>query len=318
MEILIIKIILFIIGLILIVKGGDLFIDSSIYIARVYNLPEVFIGATIVSIATTFPEVIVSITAATKDYTTMSIGNAIGSTICNTGLILGITNIIMPSKIKGRYFKVKSFILLLFFLILFYLSYDNLITKSDSIILIALLIGYLILDTFILKYKRKQTSGERKEEFNINRKIKMLLFFIIGMLSIIGGSNLIINNGVYIAEFIGVPESVISLSLIALGTSLPELTTALTALKKGHTSLSAGNIIGANILNLTFVIGSSGLVSPLVIETQNFILDFPISFLLILGLTIPSLINGRISRTQAIILFTIYVTYIITLYRIYI
>lgn len=314
----IIPILLFLIGLILIVKGGDLFIDSSINIARAYHLPEIFIGATIVSLATTAPEVIVSVTAAANGHTTMSIGNAIGSTICNTGLILGITNIIMPSTIKGKFFKIKSIILLLFFIVISFFAYDGLITKDDSLMLIMLLLGYMMLDTFILKYKRKQTSQHNREIFGFSRKIKTLLFFVIGIFSIIGGSNLLINNGVRIAEFIGVPESVISLSLIAFGTSLPELTTALTAMKKGHTSLSAGNIIGANILNITFVIGSSGLVSPLTIEKQNIILDFPVSFLLILVLTLPCLFKNKISRIQAIILLIIYVTYITILYRLYI
>lgn len=314
----IIPILLFLIGLILIVKGGDLFIDSSINIARAYHLPEIFIGATIVSIATTAPEVIVSVTAAANGHTTMSIGNAIGSTICNTGLILGITNIIMPSTIKGKFFKIKSIVLLLFFIVISFFAYDGLITKDDSLMLIMLLLGYMMLDTFILKYKRKQTSQHNREIFGFSRKIKILLFFVIGIFSIIGGSNLLINNGVRIAEFIGVPESVISLSLIAFGTSLPELTTALTAMKKGHTSLSAGNIIGANILNITFVIGSSGLVSPLTIEKQNILLDFPVSFLLILVLTLPCLFKNKISRIQAIILLIIYVTYITILYRLYI
>lgn len=314
----IIPILLFLIGLILIVKGGDLFIDSSINIARAYHLPEIFIGATIVSIATTAPEGIVSVTAAAKGHTTMSVGNAIGSTICNTGLILGVTNIIMPSRIKGKFFKIKSIVLLLFFIVISFFAYDGLITKDDSLILIMLLLGYMILDTFILKYKRKQTSQHNREIFGFSRKIKILLFFVIGIFSIIGGSNLLINNGIQIAEFIGVPESVISLSLIAFGTSLPELTTALTALKKGHTSLSAGNIIGANILNITFVIGSSGLVSPLTIEKQNIFLDFPVSFFMILVLTLPCLFKNKISRIQAIILLIIYVTYITILYRIYI
>ncbi len=313
-----ITILLFLIGLILIVKGGDLFIDSSINIARAYHLPEIFIGATIVSIATTAPEGIVSITAAAKGHTTMSIGNAIGSTICNTGLILGITNMIMPSRIKGKFFKVKSIVLMLFFIVVSFVAYNGLITKNDSFILIILLLVYMILDTFILKYKRKQTAHRNREVYSLGKKFKILLFFIIGIVSIIGGSNLLINNGVQIAELLGVPESVISLSLIALGTSLPELTTALTSLKKGHTSLSAGNIVGANILNLTFVIGGSGLVSPLTIEKQNILLDFPVAFLMILTLTLPSLLKNKISRIQATILLIIYVAYIIILYRIYI
>ncbi len=315
---LIIALLLFCLGLVLIVKGGDLFIDSSINIARSYHLPEIFIGATIVSIATTAPEGIVSITAAATGHTTMSIGNAIGSTICNTGLILGITNLIVPSRIKGRFFKVKSIVLLFFFIVLSFLAYDGWIAKSDALMLVMLLLGYMVLDTLILRYKNNQNVRSDKEVLGLGDKPKILFFFCIGIFCIIGGSNLLIDNGIYLAKFIGVPESVISLSLIAFGTSLPELTTALVALKKGHTALSAGNIVGANILNITFVIGSSGMVAPLIIEEQNLVLDFPVAFLMILTLSVPCFFKNKISRLQAIILLGIYVTYITTLYNIYI
>lgn len=303
-------------GLVLIVKGGDLFVESSIHIARRYHLPEIFIGATIVSIATTAPEGVVSITAALKGHTTMSIGNAMGSVICNTGLVLGMTNILTPSRIKGRFFKAKCIIFLLFFMVVSFLAYDGLMTREDSLMMMMLLFGYMILDTLILKYKKTQVTYGNKGMTCLHNRI--LFFFVVGILCIIGGSNLLINNGIYLAQFIGVPESVISLSLIAFGTSLPELTTALTALKKGHTSLSAGNIIGANILNITFVIGSSGMVAPLIIEKQNLVLDFPVAFLMMFTLTLPCLFKDRINRLQGIILFLMYVIYIIALYKLYI
>ncbi|RKD34380.1 calcium/sodium antiporter [Thermohalobacter berrensis] len=313
----IITILLFCLGLILVVKGGDLFVESSVNIARTYHLPEIFIGATIVSIATTAPEAIVSVTAATAGHTTMSVGNAVGSIICNTGLVLGVTNIISPSRIKGKFFRLKSLILLAVFLIFSTISYDGLITTKDSVILIIILLGYIILDTYILRYKNNQTSQYKRKIFNLRKKVKTIFFFITGIFSIIVGSNLLIDNGIDLAKFIGVPESVISLSLIAFGTSLPELTTALTALKKGHTSLSAGNIVGANILNVALVLGSSGMVSSLIIERQNLVLDFPVAFLMLLILTIPCLFKNKISRFQSISLLILYALYICILYRIH-
>ncbi|WP_244282055.1 calcium/sodium antiporter [Maledivibacter halophilus] len=310
-------ILLFCIGLILIIKGGDMFVESSVNIARATHLPEIFIGATIVSIATTTPEGIVSITAAAKGYTSMSIGNAIGSTICNTGLVLGFSNIIIPGKIKGRFFKMKSVLIIVYFIIIIILSYDGLIDISDSIILLILLFVYIILEGFVLKYKKNQNLKNNKMKIGLRGKFEIFLSFTIGLLGIVIGSNLLINNGVILAEFIGVPESVISLSIIALGTSLPELTTALTALKKGHTALSVGNVIGANILNITLVIGVSGIVNPLKVVKQNLFLDFPVSFLMILILTIPCFLRNRISRVQSAFLLFIYVAYITILYRIY-
>lgn len=312
-----ITILLFCIGFFLISKGGDLFTESAIKIARISGLPEIFIGATLVSIATTAPEGIVSITAAAKGHTTMSIGNAFGSIICNTGLILGLTNMIKPGRIKGRFFKVKSIVLLLYFITVTILSYDRQISKGDALILLLLLLGYMVLDGFILKYKRNQASQYNGVSIKLNQKLKIILLFILGISSIIIGSNLLINNGVVLAELLGVPKSVISLSLIAFGTSLPELTTALAALKKGHTSLSIGNLIGANILNIALVVGASGLIAPLKIEKRNLVLDFPVAFIMILILTLPCLLKNKISRIQAFLLLIIYVAFITIMYQIY-
>lgn len=312
------SIILFCIGLVLIIKGGDFFIDSSIRIARASHLPEMFIGATIVSIATTMPEGVVSITAAASGYTTMSIGNAIGSTICNTGLILGLMNIIRPSKIQGNFFKLKALIMLVFFIVIIILAYDGFISNVDSVLLLVLLLFYIIIDTFILRYKRNQNTQLNKSITSVNEKIKIILFFLIGIFGIVIGSNLLIYNGVNIAKFIGVPESVISLSFIALGTSLPELATSITALTKGHTSLSVGNIMGANILNITMVIGASGVIRPLKVIKQNIILDFPIAFLMVLILTLPCIFKNKITRLQGFILLIIYISYLLILYNIYI
>ncbi len=311
-------ILLFCVGLVLIIKGGDYFIESAVRIARASHLPEIFIGATIVSIATTLPEGVVSITASVKGYTTMSIGNAIGSTICNTGLILGLMSLIKPSKIKGKFFKLKAIIMLLYFVAIIVLAYDGLISTTDSVLLLMLLFFYIIIDTFILKYKQNQNMQHNKIITSMKEKIKVILFFIIGILGIVIGSNLLINNGISIAQFIGVPESVISLSFIALGTSLPELTTAITALKKGHTSLSVGNIIGANILNITMVIGASGIINPLEITRQNIVLDFPTAFLMTAILTLPSIFRSKITKFQGFILLIIYISYILILYNIYI
>lgn len=314
----IVPIILFCLGLLLIIKGGDYFTNSSISIARISNLPEIFIGATIVSIATTTPEAIVSITASFKNYTEMSIGNSIGSIICNTGLILGITNIIKPSKVKGKFIKLKSLMLILFTFIFFILSMDRLINNINAVLLLILLLIYIIFDSLVIRYKKTQPITNHHTSVSRNEYIKIFLLFIIGIIGISIGSNLLINNGIIIAEFIGVPEAVISLTFIALGTSLPELTTAITALKKGHSSLSVGNIIGANILNLSLVLGAAGLVNPLNITEQNIYLDFPVAFIMINILGLSCIIKGKINRLIGILLFFIYVIYLATLYFFYV
>jgi len=313
----IISTILFILGLILIVKGGDYFIESSVEIAKISKLPKILIGATIVSIATTAPEAIVSITASFKNYTQMSVGNSIGSIICNTGLILGITAIISPTKVKGNFTKLKSLMLILFFIIFLKLSFDRTINYSDAWILLTLLIIYILFDLLVIMHKKNKVIKEKEVIYSKKNYIKIILLFIIGIVGIFIGSNLLINNGIVIAKFIGIPEAVISLTLIALGTSLPELTTALTALKKGHSSLSIGNIIGANILNISLVLGASGFLNDLDISIQNIYLDFVIAFILILILTLTCIFKGKINRLVGFLLFLIYMIYLFILYYIY-
>lgn len=313
----IISIILFILGLILIVKGGDYFIESSVEIAKISKLPKILIGATIVSVATTAPEAIVSITASFKNHTQMSVGNSIGSIICNTGLILGITSIISPTKVKGNLTKLKSLMLIVFFIIFLKLSFDRTINYSDAWILLILLIIYILFDLLVIMYKKNKAMKEYETIYSKKNYIKIILLFIIGIVGIFIGSNLLINNGIVIATFIGIPEAVISLTLIALGTSLPELTTALTALKKGHSSLSIGNIIGANILNISLVLGTSGFLNDLDISIQNIYLDFVIAFILILILTLTCIFRGKVNRLVGFSLFLIYILYLFILYYIY-
>ncbi|MBS4536832.1 calcium/sodium antiporter [Clostridium sp. D2Q-11] len=310
-------IILFCIGLILIVKGGDYFIDSSINIARITHLPEILIGATIVSLATTAPEAIVSITASFKKYTEMSVGNSVGSIICNTGLVLGITTLIKPSNVKGKFIKLKSLMLILYFLIFFIISSDGIINNNNSLLLLSLLLVYIIFDSLVIKHKKAQPVTSDVIYFSKKEYIKIFILFIIGIIGIFIGSNLLINNGIIIAKSIGVPEAVISLTFIALGTSLPELTTALTALRKGYSSLSVGNIIGANILNISLVLGTSGFINDLTITKQNIYLDFPLAFIMITILGLSCIVRGKISRLIGILLFSIYILYLTTLYFFY-
>ncbi|MGO1370187.1 MAG: calcium/sodium antiporter [Senegalia sp. (in: firmicutes)] len=309
-------IILFSLGLVLIVKGGDLFIDSSINVAKISNLPEILIGATIVSLATTAPEAIVSITASLRNYTQMSVGNSIGSIVCNTGLILGVSNFIKPSKVKGKFTKLKSLMLIVFFAIFFIISNDRMINHSDAMILLVLLSIYILFDLLVINYK-KSSSINNEVTYMKKDLIKILFLFLIGITGIFIGSNLLISNGIIIAKFIGVPEAVISLTFIALGTSLPELTTALTALRKGHSSLSVGNIIGANILNISLVLGAAGFLNPLEITNQNIYLDFPVAFIMILILGLSCILKGRINKIIGFLLFAIYISYLIFLYYLY-
>lgn len=310
---------LFLLGFILIIKGADVFIDSTINIARKTNIPEIVLGATLVSLATTFPELTVSTFAAIEGHTTMSLGNAVGSIICNTGLILGLVAILAPFKVNKDIFKTKSIILLISAITLMILSIDKNIDKTNSIILLSILVLYMGLDYIKMsKDKSVNTSNNQKGSITKGEILKTSIFFILGLAMMIIGSKLLVNNGVKIAEVLGVPQAIISLTIIALGTSLPELVSCMTAIIKKHHALSVGNILGANILNICSVIGISSFINDIPILSQTTQIDFPFMIALLLILIVPTIFKHKIYRFQGILLLLTYIVYIATLYFTYI
>src|SRR5690554_5536774 len=245
--------ILFAIGFILLIKGGDLFVEGAVRLAKVTGLPELLIGATIVSLATTLPESTVSVLSAIHNETSMSMGNAVGSVICNTGFILGLANLIKPSRIHFRFFYIKSIMLLLYIVILWILAENGVIGELSSIILLSMLVLYILLNIGTVYYKNSQarqaeTSIKRE---NIKRSTSLfkevllqILQFAFGSLLILVGADLLIHYGVIIARHWKIPSGVLSLTIIAFGTSLPEFITTVSALRKGYASLSIGTILG--------------------------------------------------------------------------
>ncbi len=313
--------IIFIIGLVLIIKGGDWFIDSASWIARTTGMPEVLIGATIVSLGTTLPELVVSSIAAIDGHTEMAVGNAIGSTICNTGLILGVCNLLSPSKINSRIYNVKAIIMIFFTVVFLIMALDGKVGRVDSVLLIICLLIYILINYLEVGIKKSPQKRLRKNNIVAvsQKEVWINLFkFAMGSALIVWGANLLVDNGIIIASMLKVPHIIVSLTAIALGTSLPELVTSVTALIKGHKNLSIGNILGANILNISMVLGTSSLFNPLTISTQAIILHIPFSLLLMLVLTIPTIRSWRISRGHALILVSLYCLYLATLGYLYI
>lgn len=317
-----INIILFLIGFILITKGADIFINCTVEIGKKTNISEIILGATIVSFATTLPELTVSLLASLEGHTTMSLGNAVGSIICNTGLILGLVSFISPFKVDKNMFFSKSILLLICVTILLLLAIDKNITKIDSILLLFMLIVYMYSNyKSVTKNSSRLIGGKQikvKRERNISEWLRIILFFTLGLIMMVIGSRMLVDNGVKIAECIGVPQGVISLTVIALGTSLPELVSSLTAIKKNHHAISVGNILGANILNIVSVIGISSIPNNIPILSQNMNIDFPFMILLLLILILPTIKNNKLYRCQGFIMLIIYFIYIVTLYIMYI
>lgn len=339
---------LFIFGLILLIKGGDWFVDGATGIAHRFHIPEIIIGATIVSIGTTLPEVMVSATAALEGHGEIAYGNAIGSIICNTALIAALSIAIKPAMVDRKTFKIPViffFVAATFYVVTAYFSGS--FTRIHGIILLLIFLAYIIV-TIILTKKdldkekalgKKETttveainipvnqeneltsSNEEKqdEKEDIKKLTKDIIFLVLGAVCIAFGARLLVDNGTIIAEKLGVPESVIALTFVALGTSLPELVTAITSLVKGHSSLSFGNIIGANMFNLVLVSGVSITLMPFNVPAtsmlaginSSLILDIPIMLVVMLILTIPALIKQRLSRIQGILLLIIYVSFCI-------
>lgn len=313
-------IILFILGFILITKGADIFINYTVIIGKKTNISELVLGATIVSFATTLPELTVSTVASLQGHTTMSLGNAVGSIICNTGLVLGLVAFISPFKVDKTMFFSKSIILLISVFLTILLSIDGNINRIDALLLLLMLLVYMYTNYKSVEKDSKTglSKNYNRGSINIKETLKIGVFFILGLVMMVLGSKLLVDNGIKIAEIIGIPQGIISLTVIALGTSLPELVSSITAIRKKHHAISVGNILGANILNIVSVIGISAIPNDIPILAQTAKIDFPFMIALLLILIIPTIKKHKLHRWQGMLMLTTYLLYMSTLYYIYI
>lgn len=308
--------IMFLIGLAMLLKGGDWFVDAAIWTARITGLPEVIIGATIVSIATTLPELFVSSIASLEGHPDIALGNAVGSVIFNTGFILGLTTLISPSKIiNPRIFSLNGLLLAAYSLIFCYLAANGMVSRTDSIILLFLFCCYIFVNVVVIRYKKLGPVPRRDKVYCpcLRETVVSLVKFLLGIALIILGADILVEYGSVIAFHIGVPERVVSLTLIALGTSLPELVTSFSALIKGHKFISLGNIVGANILNFTMVMGTSSYLENIPVKLHTLYLDLPVAVLVTLILLIPCFVKNKTSRPQSVLLVSVYAAYILLL-----
>mgnify|MGYP000859887862 CR=1 FL=1 len=242
-----IPVLLFIVGLLCLIKGGDWFVDGATGIARRFHVPELLIGATVVSIGTTLPEVMVSTTSALTGHGEIAYGNAIGSVICNSALIAAITIAVRPGKVDPK--SLRTPVAFFFVAAAFYagVAYTTgSFTRPVGLILLAMFVAYIVCNVLAMKNPPAPEEEEQAEEGPFAKELGLL---VIGAVLIAVGADLLVDNGTLIAQALGVPESVIALTFVALGTSLPELVTAITSLAKGHGALSLGNVIGANVFN---------------------------------------------------------------------
>ena len=316
-----VPVLLFLLGFVLLIKGGDWFVDGSVGLAHRFHLPELLIGATVVSIGTTLPEVMVSSQAAIEGNAGISYGNAIGSVICNTSLIAALTVAIRPGKVDPKTFRLPT---LFFFLAA--LSYSVAAWTAGrfprwlGVVYLLVFVGYMILTSVQMK-KHPSLSGEESEdggEDSVPQPLwKELLLLVAGAAAIAVGARFLVDNGTLIAAALGVPDSVIGLTMVALGTSLPELITAITSLAKGHGALSLGNVIGANLFNIVLVSGMAITISPFAVPAEktiaglnsSLIVDLPVMLAVMALLCLPPLRGGKMRRWQGVLLLCAYAAF---------
>jgi len=310
---------LMILGIILIVKGGDIFVDAATWMAEVSGIPKFIIGATVVSVATTLPELFVSVIAASQGKVDMSIGNAVGSVTANIGLIMALALIFLPMGIKRKDYAIKVSLMMGAALLLVVFGSGGSFGIFPSVLFLCIFAVNVAEN--IISAKRamgepdpKDTS-ELDDSLNTTRKTIAVNVakFIIGAAAIVWGADLLVDNGSELAAIMGVPERVISVTIIAIGTSLPELVTTVTAIIKKQGTLSVGNIIGANIIDLTLIMPICAIVSggALPVTAQVGSVDLPACLIVGAIAVIPTMITKKFSRWQGFVLLAVYIAYVI-------
>ena len=301
---------LFILGLLCIIKGGDLFVDAAVWLARVSGIPPVIVGATVVSLATTLPEITVSLLAATQGKTDLAIGNAVGSVTANLGLILGAALLFAPVCLRRRDFALRGLLMTAAIAVLMGFAGCGVLTRGRSLVLLGIF-GLFLLDS--LHTARRSMEAQPALRPQRSELLRQGCKFLLGTGGILLGARLLVNNGSLLAIRLGVPETVVGVTLVAVGTSLPELVTAMTAVTKGEGALSVGNIFGANLIDTTLILPLCSLVSGggLPFSPQSMLLDLPVCLLIALATVLPPLFRGRFSRGQGAVMLALYLGYLI-------
>ena len=309
---------LFLVGMVLTIKGGDFFVDAASWIAERSGIPKLIIGATIVSLATTLPEMLVSVMAAVQGKVDMSIGNAVGSVTANLGLIMALAVIFMPGVIRRKDYLLKSILMLLASAIIVLCGLRGSVSVAMCVVLLVIFAVYLWENVreacHTIRLNGQQPDAEGVAEAAGKKTVLLnVVKFIGGAAAIVVGAQLLVNNGSTLARLAGISERVIGVTLVAVGTSLPELITTITAISKKQSELSVGNILGANILDLTLIMPLSSLISgkPLPVSATMAAIDLPACLLVGFIATIPALISKRFARWQGVVLLAVYAGYVV-------
>ena len=316
-----VSILLILIGFVLLIKGADFLVDGASSVAKKFHIPEIIIGLTIISIGTSMPELFVSITSALEGYSDMSIGNVLGSNICNLFLILGLSSLLKPVAFKRETRLIEipiCLVITIIFMIICNMGQD--VSRLDGIILailFALFIGYTIVMAFKGEKFDKEDNAEDTAtgEDKKSSTLKDIIYIILGIIALKFGGDLTVENSVKVAEAFNLSEKIISVTILAIGTSLPELVTSVSAALKGKSDIAIGNILGSCIFNMLLIVGVSSIITPiqynlsynkdlLILTTGTLILAlFPI---------IPP--KNKMSRMNGLTYLALYVAYMVGLF----
>ena len=311
-------VLLFAAGLVCIIKGGDLFVDAASWIAEASGIPKFIIGATIVSFATTLPEMLVSVFAALEGNADIAVGNAVGSVTANTGLIMCLSLVCMTCLMERRQFGVKACLLLAAILSLFGFTRDGRLSVAEGLLVLVIFAGFLAESLISARREQGTELKEDEERPAVSGKTVAgnIVKFVLGAAGIVLGAQLLIDNGSAIAALLGVPDAIVAATMIAVGTSLPELVTTLTAIRKRESSLSVGNIIGANIMDLTLILPLCSLIlgKPLPVQSQGMLLDIPACLIICAAVLVPALWKGKFQRWMGFLAGGLYIVYLTVMF----
>ncbi len=313
-----VSLIFILIGFALLIGGANVLVDGSSSIAKKFHIPEIIIGLTIISIGTSMPELFVSITSALDGHSDMAIGNVIGSNLCNLLLILGVSTIIKSIEFKRETRLIEipiCLVVTIIFALMCNMGQD--VTRIDAIILIALFILFITY-TIIMAFKgekfdkEKDEEGNEIKEENKNSTLRDIIYVIVGIIALKFGGDLTVNNAVNVAEYFKLSEKIISITILAIGTSLPELVTSVFAAIKGKSDIAIGNILGSNIFNMLLIIGSTAVIKPisynLSYNTDLIILGVATIILALFPIIPP---KNKMTRINGLIYFILYIGYMI-------
>ena len=295
---------LLILGSVILIFGGDLLVRSAVSFSEKFGVSSFLIGVTVVSFGTSVPELMVSIQAAMDQAADIAIGNVLGSNIANIALVLGVSVVIRPLSVTTNTYKLSWWVMLISSLLFILFLLDNVITKMEGLLLVAGLFCFII---FSIK---RNISNEESIVSKINIQTG-ILFFVLGAIGLYFGSELFVESAISIASFFNVPKFVIGITVVALGTSLPELVTSIVALMKGKNNISLGNLIGSNIFNVFAVLGITSLIQELDRSSILLFLDFGVMLAVILVFGYQLFVRKKISRTAGFILLSGYFSYIL-------